>query len=296
VGSYPELAWFDSPDFASFDPSDYLDGENTPRAVEWARSTGSGLLSGVVDPVVWWDEVELALEILCDAAKGDPALAFWAIKSAEVRFRRPELWESDNLTNNAVRYARWATLTAEVAHRNERYKEAVVLTSAALDKLEAAAGGRDELLRLIASSKEHPLACAATAADAIRTAALRRASYCADNKEWLRARTAPMLPAAIASGRVDHRTHAFSTQRLFEQVELQRIDYVDDLRQISDATRGSSKRSLATAPLVEMEHCRAHGHRRAAKRAAATAARRIEDFRLHRHKRTIDRYGYLLFG
>jgi len=255
------------------------------------------------DPLTWLEEVQLALEVLCDAPHGDPPLALWAIKSVEDRFRRPELWEANNLASNAVRYACWSTMIAEVAHRNERYPEAVVRSSVGFDALEYAAAarlggrldGREALAKIVASSKPSSLAGAAIALDAIRAASLRRAPYDGECKEFMRTRTELLLPASLASGNVYPRTHAFSTQRLFEQVELQVIDHVDELKGISDDTRGSSKRSWTTAPLADMEHFRALGNIAAAKQAAQVAVERIRAFGLERHFAMINRYGYVAF-
>jgi hypothetical protein len=283
--------------------ADYLEAENIARAVECAHSVATGLINRWIDPLVWRPEVQLALEVLCDAPGGDPALALWGIKSVEGRFRRPELWEPDNPASNAVRYACGATMIAEVAHRNGRYPEAVLYTAGALDMLEHAAadrvGGRvdrrEALAKVVASSGRSSLAAATIAVDGIRSAALRRAGFGEETKEWMRSRTELLLPASIASGQTYPRSHSFATQRLFEQVELQVIDHIEDLREMSDATRGPSKRSWATAPLVEMEHFRALGQIAAAKRAAQAAIERIRAFGLERHFAMINRYGYVSF-
>ena len=275
MGSPPELVRF-------VRPADYLEAEKVSCAVECAHSVATGLINHWIDPLMRLEEIQLALEVLCDAPHGDPALALWAIESVEGRFRRPELWESDNLAANAVRYACWATMMAEVAHRNGRYPAAVIYTSSGFDALEHAAsdrlGGRldrrQALARVVASSHRSSLAGAAVALDGIRTAALRRAAYDEPAKDWFRSRTELLLPAAIASGQTYPRSHSFSTQRLFEQVELQAMEHLEVLREISDATRGGSKRSWATAPLVEMEHFRALGRIDAAKQAAASAVER----------------------
>jgi hypothetical protein len=184
---------------------------------------------------------------------------------------------------------------AEVAHRCQRYAEAVILTSTAFDILEEAAEGSDALIRLVASSRAHPLAGATTAVYAIRVAALRRARYLTKGKDHMRERTKAIVPAYLASGRTDPRSHAFATQVLFDQVEQGNHEHLADLRSISNATRGSSRRSWTTEPLVAMEHNRALGDIPAAKRAAQEAEDRIRSFGLWRHLEVVTRYGYLSF-
>jgi hypothetical protein len=85
MGTLEEPQWVFKPD--------YFEAENIPRAVHCARSVARGMLAGLVDPVVWREEVEVALEVLCDAPGGSPKLALRAIKAMEPRFRRPEQWE-----------------------------------------------------------------------------------------------------------------------------------------------------------------------------------------------------------
>lgn len=277
------------------DPNDYYEGLNIARAVRHARSVGNGMLAGLVDPIVWHDEVVLAFEVLCDAPGGDPGLALRAVKAVERRFRTPEKWEVDDEMTNAARFACWATLIAEVAHRNGRYREAVVLTSAALDKLEEAAGGPARLLRLLASEKGGRLAAAATAVYAIRIAALRRADYAAPTDRFIRARTEGVVQAFLASGRNDSRSHAFATQVLFDELEAGNDKHLDELREVSDGTRPGSLRARTTEPLVEMEVNRAAGQIEAARKAADMARVRIEDFGLWRHLAMLERYGFLAF-
>ena len=274
---------------------DYCEAEDVPRAERRARAIADAMLNGWIDPLRWQDEVALALEVLCDAPGGDPSLALEAIKATEHRFLRPARPESDSRLNNAVRFACGATMIAEVAHRNERCPEAVLYTSSALDRLEAAAGGRDGLLKLIASPQAHPIAQAATAVYAIRVAALRRADYLPVHKEFLRARSEGVVAAYLASGRVDPRSHAFATQVLFEQVELENMEHLHLLLSISSETRGSTKRAWTTEPLVQMEYRRALGDIEGAKLAAKHAAERIRDFGLVRHLGVIARYRYLAF-
>jgi hypothetical protein len=287
VGTTEEPQWVD--------PADYYDGLDIPGAVRAARSVAKGMLDGWVDPVVWLDEVKVAMEVLCDAADGDPSLALKAVKAIEYRFRTPQEWELDNRQANAARYACWATLIAEVAHRNKRYREAVVLTSSALDKVEEAAEGPEKLVERVASSKSDQLAKAVTAVCAIRIPALRRARYPLVTEDFIRKRTAGYIPAYLASGRIDPRSHAFSTQILFDEVEHENYDRLPVLRQISDETRGSSLRSRTTEPLVAMECHRALGDIPAAKLAAAEAEERIRSFGLWRHLGVMAEYGYLEF-
>lgn len=288
MGTSEELVWVD--------PVDYFDGRNVPLAVRRSVGVANGLMSGLIDPIVWGAEVRIAMEILCDAPGGDPLLALKAVKAVEGRFRRPTDWESDQPIENAERFACWATLIAEVAHRNGRYAEAVVITSAALDRLEDAAGGWPSLLGLAATPGGDPLARALTAVVAIRLAALRRARYPEEVKDRMRERTSGFVSAYLSSGRIDLRTHAFATQALFDEIERGAHDHVDDLRALSDETRGASIRSRATEPLVAMECLRLHGDISAAREAAAEAQRRLRAFGLWRHLEMVQQYGYLAFG
>lgn len=274
---------------------DYYEAEDIPRAERRARAIAEAMLNGWIDPLAWREEIELALEVLCDGPGGDPSLALEAIKATEHRFLQPAALGPDNRLNNAVRFACGATMIAEVAHRNGRCQEAVLHTSSALDRLEAAAGGRDGLLKLIASPRSHPLARAATAVYAIRVAALRRANYLPVHKEFLRARSEGVVAAYLASGRTDPRSHAFATQVLFEQVELEETEHLDLLLSISSETRGSTRRAWTTEPLVQMEYRRAVGDIESAKIAAELAVERLQDFGLVRHLEVIARYRYLSF-
>jgi hypothetical protein len=274
---------------------DYCEAEDIPRAEQRARTIAEAMLNGWIDPLAWREEIELALEVLCDGPGGDPSLALEAIKAVEHRFLRPAAGESESRLHNAARFACGATMIAEVAHRNGRCPEAVLYTSSALDRLETAAGGRDALLKLIASPQGHPLARASTAVYAIRVAALRRADYLPAHKDFLRARSEGVVAAYLASGRIDPRSHAFATQVLFEQVELGNMEHLDLLLSISSETRSSTKRAWTTEPLVQMEYRRALGDIEGAKLAAKLAAERIRDFGLVRHLEVIAQYRYLAF-
>lgn len=281
---------------------DYFEAQNIPRAVRDAFTVVEALLAGEIDPLLRQSEIQIALEVHCDATGGDPALAFQAVLAALPRYRRPpEPWETDSRIANAVRMACGLTLAAEVAHRVERYAQAVVFTSTALDVLEEAAEvevgreGVEALATLVASSKRNPLGEAATAVYAIRSPALRRARYSVHTKQWFRERTAKILPAYLASGRADPRGHACSTQGFFEHVELGMDDYLDELRIHSDETRSGSARGRATAPLVAMEYFRAKGDLAAAKREAKKAVERLEALGLWRHLERVAQYGYVVF-
>jgi hypothetical protein len=289
MGSLKGLVWVSG--------EDYREGRNISREIRRALQVAQGMMEGLVDPVVWREEVELALEVLCDAVPGGPKLAHRAIKGVEYRFLHPLEWEEpDSWTSRAVLFACGATMIAEVAHRAGRCREAVLYTSSALDKLEAVAGGPAALHKLIARSKGHRLAGPAVAVEAIRGPAIRRAALPPEAKVFLRSRTEGIVPAYLASGRLYCRTHAFSTQKLFEQLELERPEHIDMLLSVSQETRGSSMRSFATAPLVTMEYRKAQGDVAAAKRAARQALELIRDFGLYRHLEVITRYGYVSFA
>jgi hypothetical protein len=272
---------------------DYFDAGDVPKAVGDAYTVVNALGRREIDPILRKREIEVALEVVCDGPNGNPALAFRALMNAQPRYRNPERWEREDRISRATRPACGLTLTAEVAHRAERYPQAVVFSLTALGLLEEAAGGRDSLLKLVASSKSHRLAEAATAVGAIYIPALRRAGYPPQAKEDLRKRIAPYLPAYLASGRIDGRSHAFTTQNLFDQVERQREDLLDELRAASDQTRGNSVRAQATAPLVTMEHAKALGDLTAAKREAARAMSGLQAFGLERHIKRVEQFRYL---
>jgi hypothetical protein len=276
--------------------SDFLEAENLPRALRCAHSVVDALQAGQIDPLLRQEEILLAYEVLCDAPAGEPAKAYRAVTETEERYRQPERWESDSQLANATRRACWLALAGEIAHRDGRYRQAVVHCIAGFGVLEAAAGGEDKLLKLVASSKPGPLGEAATALGACWPGAMRRATYLPEAKEALQRKIPHILPAILVSGAHYPRTHAFATQTLFEQVELEIPDSLDDLRAISDQTRGSSLRSRVTAPLVAMEYERGMGSLEEAKREARKALEGLEGFGLERHLERMDQYGYLAFA
>jgi hypothetical protein len=287
------------------DERDYREGKNVPRSVERAFDVVRAAGNREIDWVMRRAEIELACEVLCDAPGGDPATAFKAIMAAQPHLRQPQRWEKDDEATRAVRRACDFVLMAEVAHRNGRYKQAVVWAQAALQGLESAAWDRRSLLRLVASSKRHPLAAATTAVIGIYTPALRRATYPDQAKAAFRSDIAPFVPAYLASGRIDSRSHALGTQELFRESELMRAPearaegwispHLEALFDLAERTRGKSKRSLATAPLVAMERLRALDAIEGARAAAAVARERLIEFGLPRHLQMVDAYGYLDF-
>ncbi len=278
------------------DPRDYYEKQNLAGALRDAHEVIRGIHERLFDPLMRQEEVQIAFEVLCDLREGSTRQAFGGVIALEPRYRRPEFWERDRPTANALRYVCWLTTAAEVAHRDCRYAQAVVYTTSAFNLLAEAAGGFEQLIRLVASSKRNPLAEAAVAVNAIRVSALRRASYSQAAKDWFRSITADILPAYLASGCVYPRSHAFGTQGLFDQAELGIPVHCDDLYDLSTFTRGTTARALATAPMVEMEHWRALGDVDAAKREATRARAALEDFGLFRHVEMAERFGYFDFA
>jgi hypothetical protein len=246
-----------------------------------------------IDPIMRHEEIVRAFEVLCDAPGGDPAKAFRAVLGIQDRYRRPERWEAQNPSSDAIRIACGITLAAEVAHRCERYRQAVVFCLTAFGYLETAAGGSRNLTRLVASARPGALAEAATAVRGIWPAPLRRASYPPQAKAELRRRAPDLVPALLASDRVYPRTHAFATQEFFDRVELADERDLDRLFALSNETRADNLRSWATAPLVSLEYARARGDQDAVIRESALARERIEAFALPRHLDRVTRFGYL---
>jgi hypothetical protein len=102
-----------------------------------------------------------------------------------------------------------------------------------------------------------------------------------------------VVAAYLASGRIDPRSHAFSTQAFFDEVEHEKDEHLPLLRQVSDETRNGSLRERTTEPLVAMEHHRALGNVSDAKREAEEAERRLKEFGLPRHLAVLDERGHL---
>jgi hypothetical protein len=278
------------------DPEDFYNARNLNRALQSAESVARALIAGETDPIMRQGEMQLALEVLCDAPGGDTARAYEVVVAIEARYRRPEMWESDGPTADRLRIACWLALAAEVAHRDGRYRQAVVHCQTAFRYLDEAAGSRKELMRRVGSSKSDSVAEAATAVFAIWLAALRRASYPPIVKSQFRSGAPELLGPIMASGQVYPRTHALATQALFDAAEEGEIEGLEELRQISDATRPDSLRASATAPLVSMEFARAQGMSDVAEREGERAAELITAFGLPRHLERIAEFDYLRAG
>lgn len=285
---------------------DYVDSENIPRALQAAFETFWALRRREINWALRREEIEVALEVLCDASGGSPSFAYNTIMLIQPDLRQRERWEADDPVSRAVRRACDLTIMAEVAHRCERYRQAVIWSEVALGELIAASPRGDEasLLKTVASAKRSQLAAATTAVIGIWPASLRRATLPAQVKDDHYRRLDRFFSAGLASGQRYARSHAFGTQASFLTAERchQAGDSKDDmiarlaeLREVSRETRGRSKRALATAPLVELEYLRAIGDLEGAEREAAVARKRLIDFGLPRHLDRMTKYRYLSF-
>jgi hypothetical protein len=226
---------------------------------------------------------------------------------AQPDLRRAEHWEANGPLARALTRACDQTIMAEVAHRCKRYRQAVVWAESAMGVLQDAASQRGDeasLLRKVASSKRNGVAAAVNAVISIWMPALRRAAYPPQVMEHYHSRLEPFISAVLASGQIYSRSDAFGSQGLFfeaerlrglKEVDERQLQRVADLREIAQATRGSSKRALATAPLVEMEYLRVRGDMTAAREQATIAGKRMIDFGLPRHLERMTEYQYLSF-
>jgi hypothetical protein len=285
---------------------DYVDGQNVPRALQAAFETFRALRRREINWSLRREEIEVALEVLCDARGGSPSFAYDTIMLVQPDLRQRERWEADDPVSRAVRRACDLTIMAEVAHRCERYRQAVVWSQVAVGELIAASPRSTEasLLETVASTKRSQLAAAATAVAGIWPASLRRARLPGELKEDHRRRLGRFFAAILASGQTYSRSHAFGTQagfltaeRLLETggSEEELIPRLAELREVSVQTRGRSKRALATAPLVEMEYLRALGDLEGAERQASIVRERLIDFGLPRHLDRMRKHRYLQF-
>jgi hypothetical protein len=286
---------------------DYVDGENVPRALQAAFETFRALRRREINWSLRREEIEVALEVLCDARGGNPSFAYRTIMLIQPDLRQRERWEADDPVSRAVRRACDLTIMAEVAHRCERYRQAVIWSQVALGELIAASprGTEASLLKTVASTKPNQLAAATTAVTGIWPASLRRATLPAQLKADHHRRLDRFFSAILASGQTYSRSHAFGTQGSFLAAERfhqasgssdELISTLAELREVSVETRGKSKRALATAPLVEMEYLRALGDREGAERQAAIARERLIDFGLPRHLERMTKHRYLQFS
>lgn len=278
------------------DPEDFHNGRDLSRALQSAESVARALIAGETDPIMRQAEMQLALEVLCDAPGGDTAQAYLVVIAIERRYREPEMWEADGPAAHHLRIACWLALAAEVAHRDGRYRQAVVHCQTAFGYLDRAGGSRQELMKRAGSSKSDVVAEAATAVLAIWFAALRRATYPPLVKAQIRGSAPDLLGPIIASGQTYPRTHALATQALFDAVERGEFEDLEELRELADATRPDSLRSRATAPLVEMEVARAQGMSELADEQGRRAAAAIAAFGLPRHQARIAEFDYLRAG
>jgi hypothetical protein len=293
------------PDFVH--PPDFVDGGNLPRALRAAYSVIRALGRGEIDWALRREEIELALEVLCDAVGGSPTLAYRTVMLVQPDLRQPERWEDEGQISRAVRRACDLTVMAEVAHRCERYRQAVVWSEVAIRGLAEAvsnSGDQKALLKTVSSSKPNLVAGAAGAIAGIWPAAVRRATYPPQVKEHHYQRLDPLFSALLASGQTYSRSHAFGCQGLFLEAERLRsaqdpedwrFSRIADLHEISKKTRGDSKRPQATAPLVEMERLRVIGDIEGAAVQAALARERLIGFGLPRHLERMAKHGYLSF-
>lgn len=285
---------------------DYLDTENIPRAVATAFGVVQALRRHEIDWSMRRTKIAFALQVLCDAQGGSPEFAYNSVALAQPDLRDPHRWENEGRIERAVRRACDLTIMAEVAHRCERYAQAIVWCEVAFDELLGASPDGDQatLLKLASSSKRNPLAAALKAVLAIWMPAVRRSSRPPQVKEYYYHLLDPFIDALIASGQVYERSHAFGAQGMFRDAERLRglrepsdreVVRLADLRDISESNRGSSKRAMATAPLVEMEYLRATRDLDGAQRAAALARELLIDFGLPRHLDRMTKYRYLSF-
>jgi hypothetical protein len=283
---------------------DYVDGENVPRALQAAFETFWALRRREINWSLRREEIEVALEVLCDARGGNPSFAYSTIMLIQPDLRQRERWEADDPVSRAVRRACDLTIMAEVAHRCERYRQAVIWSQVALGELIAASpkGTEASLLKVVASTKRSQLAAATTAVIGIWPAALRRATLPDELKEDHHRRLDRFFSAILASGQTYSRSHAFGTQGGFLVAERfhrargsmdELLSTLTELREVSVETRGKSKRGLATAPLVEMEYLRALGDLEGAERQAAIAHERLIEFDLPRHLDRMTKHRYL---
>jgi hypothetical protein len=283
---------------------DYVDGENLPRALQAAFGTFWALRRREINWSLRQEEIQVALQVLCDAKGGSPSFAYNTIMLIQPDLRQRERWEADDRGSRAVRRACDLTVMAEVAHRCERYRQAVIWSEVALGELIAASPGGDEasLLKAVASAKRSQLAAATTAVIGIWPASIRRALLPPQVKEQHYRRIDRFISALLASGQTYSRSHAFGTQSGFLTAERfhragsskdELMSALAELREVSVQTRGKSKRGLATAPLVEMEYLRALGELEGAERQAALARERLIEFGLPRHLDRMTKYRYL---
>lgn len=286
---------------------DYLNTENVPRAVQAAYEVIRALRNGEIDWALRREEIAFALQVLCDAPGGSPPFAYNSVMLVQPDLRQPQLWETENRVSRAARRAYDLTEMAEVAHRCERYRQAVVWCEVALGELEAASPGADQasLLKVVSASKASRLAGATTAVLGIEMASIRRTTFPPQVKQHYFERLDPFIAAVLASGQTYCRTHAFGSQGLFLEAERvreqqepsdQSLSRLSSLRDASEQSRGHSRRALATAPLVEMEYLRALGDVDGAKHQAGLARELLIDFGLPRHLDRMIKHKYLTFG
>lgn len=285
---------------------DYVDDENVPRALRAAFETFWALRRREINWSLRREEIEVALEVLCDANGGSPSFAYSTIMLIQPDLRQRERWEADDAVSRAVRRACDLTIMAEVAHRCERYRQAVIWSEVALGELIGASPRGDEasLLKTVASPKRTQLAAATTAVTGIWPASIRRATLPVQVKEEHYRRLDRFVAAILASGQTYSRSHAFGTQASFLTAERfhragrsqdELISRLAELREVSVQTRGKTKRGRATAPLVEMEYLRALGDLKGAEAQAALARERLIEFGLPRHLERMTKYRYLSF-
>jgi hypothetical protein len=285
---------------------DYLDSENLPRALGSAYEVIRALRRKEIDWALRRDEIAFALQVVCDAPNGSPTFAYDSVALAQPDLRRPEIWEKEDRVSRAVRRAYDLTIMAEVGHRCERYRQAFVWTQVALKELEAAAprGDVQSLLKTVASSKKSRLAGATIAVAGIQMASMRRAAFPPQVKIDRAKELEALFQAVLASGQSYCRSDSFGSQGLFLKAEQIRgmdepdsadLSTLDDLRSLIQTARDGSKRSLATAPLIDMEYSRAIGAIDGAKVHASLARERLIDFALPRHLDRMTKYRYLSF-
>lgn len=285
---------------------DFIEAENIPQAVRDAYEVMWALRDKKIDWAMRRDEIELALKVLCDGVGGSPPFAHNTLMLIQPDLRVPERWEDDGLTARAVRRACDLVLMAEVAHRCERYRQAVVWSEVALGGLQEATsdGSTASLLKTVSASKRSPLAAATKAVVSIWVPSVRRTTLPLQVKEQHYRRIDPFIDAFLASGQTYGRSEAFGSQGLFldaerlrtmEEPDSKRIDRLAEIRDVARITRSDSKRARATAPLVEMEFFKAVGDFDAAREQAILVKDRLLDFPLPRHLERMGQYRYLDF-
>jgi hypothetical protein len=286
---------------------DYIEAENIPRALQAAYRVLHALRNGDIDWYLRREEIESALKVICDAPGGSPSFAHNTMMLIQPDLRQPERWEAGGPLGRALAKACNLTIMAEVAHRCKRYRQAVIWAETAMGVIQRAASQRGDdasLLKKVSSSQRNAVAAGITAAISAWMPALRRASFPPQVKEDYHERLEPFIAALLSSGQIYSRSDAFGSQTLFYEAERlqadrepedQQVARIVDLRDVAAQTWGTSKRALATAPLLEMEFLRATGDVERAREQAALARVRLIDFGLPRHLERMVEYRYLTF-